>query len=105
MYTDMMSSEPFSLLVWYWHDIRTDSTQLRIVRTDTGEEVLLSDGNLLLRIFINSDTTGARCFIRHLGSGHEVYLQSGQRIRDFVTDCLLSKDRKPEPPDPSMPRS
>jgi hypothetical protein len=96
----MTSSEPYSLLVWYWHDMQTNATQLRVVRTDTGEEVQLRNGSLLLRIFINADTTVARCFIRHSGTGREVYLQSGQRIRDFVTDCLLATDSKPEPPHP-----
>lgn len=96
----MTSSEPYSLLVWYWHDMQTNATQLRVVRTDTGEEVQLRDGSLLLRIFIDADSTVARCFIRHSGTGREVYLQSGQRIRDFVTDCLLAKNDKSEPSSP-----
>jgi len=95
-----MSSETFSLLVWYWHDMQTHTTQLQIVRADTGEEIHLSDGSLLLRVSTNPDTPVVRCFIRHMGSGREVYFQSGKRVRDFVVDCLLNKEIKPEPPDP-----
>jgi hypothetical protein len=97
---DTMSSETFSLLVWYWHDMQTHTTQLQIVRADTGEEIHLSDGSLLLRVSANPDTPVVRCFIRHMGSGREVYFQSGKRVRDFVVDCLLNKEIKPEPPDP-----
>ena len=95
-----MSSETFSLLVWYRHDMQTDTTQLQIVRADTGEEIHLSDGSLLLRVSTNPDTPVVRCFIRHMASGREVYLQSGKRVRDFVMDCLLQKGNRPEPPDP-----
>jgi hypothetical protein len=96
-----MSSETFSLLIWFWHDMRTDSTQLRVVRADTGEEVHLKDGSFLLRVSTHPDTAVVRCFIRHTGSGREAYLQSGLRIRDFVLDCLLNEHNKTEPPDTS----
>ncbi len=94
-----MSSEIFSLLVWYWHDVQSDVTQLRVVRVDTGEEVNLSDGSLLLRLATDPDAPVVRCFIRHGGSGREVYLQSGEGLRDFVRGCLLKRENNSEPPD------
>jgi hypothetical protein len=95
-----LSSETYSLFVWYWHDGRTDATQLRVVRTDTGEEVHLTDGSLLLRVFTQPDTLTTRCLIRHVKSGREIYLQSGQSLLNFVQDYLLERENPLEPPDP-----
>lgn len=95
-----MSRETFSFLVWYWHDGRTDATQLRIVRADTGEEVHLTDGSLLLRISVQPGISRSRCLIRHMQSGREVYLQSGQHLRDFVLNYLVKKNDKAESDDP-----
>jgi hypothetical protein len=94
-----LSSETYSFFVWYWHDGRTDATQLRVVRSDTGEEVHLTDGSLLLRISTQSDKLTTRCLIRHVKSGREVYLQSGQYLLNFVQDYLLERENPPEPPD------
>jgi hypothetical protein len=80
--------------------MRTEAIQVRIVRVDTGEEVNLRDGNLLLRVSTDPEAAVVRCFVRHAGSRREVYLQSGLGIRDFVMDCLLDKDEKPQTPDP-----
>jgi len=94
-----LSSETYSLLVWYWHDGLTDATQLRVVRTDTGEEVHLTDGSLLLRVSTQPDALTTRCLIRHLKSGREVHLQSGQYLLNFVHDYLLEREKPPELPD------
>jgi hypothetical protein len=97
MSIDTLSSETYSFHVWYWHDGRTDATQLRVVRTDTGEEVHLTDGSLLLRVFTQPETLTTRCLIRHMKSGREVYLQSGQYLLNFVHDHLLEKENPLEP--------
>ncbi len=31
-----------------------------------------------------------RCYVRHIVSGSEVYMQSGPKLRAFVEDCLLN---------------
>lgn len=100
-----MSSETFSILVRYWHDGQTDATLLQVVRTDTGEEVRLADGSLLLRVIPQPGSPTERYLVRHVKSGSEVYLQSGQHLRNFVLDCLLEKDTSPGPPDPATPGS
>lgn len=95
-----MSSETYSFFVWYWHDRLTDATQLRVVRSDTGEEVHLTDGSLLLRISTQPDILTTRCLIRHVKSGREVHLQSGQYLLNFVQDYLLERENPSEAPDP-----
>src|SRR5690348_15199640 len=87
----MMSSEESSILVWCWHDLQTNVAQLRVVRVDTGKEVHLSDGVFLLRISTDENGAMKRCFVRHLGSGREVHLQSGASLRTFVEACLLNE--------------
>ena len=86
-----MGSESISVIVQYWHDLLTNTTQLRAVRVDTNEEVHLSDGSFLLRISRDKDTSIERCLIRHIASGREAYVQGGPGLRAFVKDCLLSK--------------
>jgi hypothetical protein len=85
-----MSSEPFSIIVRYWHDLLTNTNQLAVVRVDTNEEVHLSDGSFLMRISRDESTSIERCLIRHIPSGKEAYVQGGQNLRAFVKDCLLS---------------
>ncbi len=82
-----MNGETISVIVWYWHDART--THLRVVRADTAEEVQMSDGAFLLRFSTDEHSLVERCFIRHIASGREAYIQSGPNLRAFVKDCLL----------------
>ena len=86
-----MSSETFSVIVWLWHDTVTSTTQLKVVRVDTSEEVQLNDGSFLLRISRDKDTSVERCLIRHIASGREAYVQGGPNLRAFVKACLLNK--------------
>ena len=95
-----MSSETFSILVRYWHDGQSDTTLLRVVRTDTGEEIRLADGSLLIRVITQPGSPIARYLVRHVKSGREVYLQSGLHLQNFVLDCLLEQDVPPDSPDP-----
>lgn len=87
-----MSSETFSVVLWCWHDLRTDAIQLRMVGSDTAEEIHLKDGAFLLRIWKDEHDTAYRCLLRHLASGHEAYLQGGPNLRAFVRACLVSSD-------------
>jgi hypothetical protein len=84
-----MGNEEFSIIIWCWHDPQTDLTQIRLVCVDSGEEVPLKDGTFLVRILTGAKTSVVRCFIRHIESGREVYVQGGPKLRAFVKDCLL----------------
>lgn len=84
-----MDNEEFSIIIWCRHDLQTDTTQLQLVRVDTSEDVLLKDGSFLLRISIDAKTSVLRCFIRHIASGSEAYVQGGPKLRTFIETCLL----------------
>ncbi len=97
-----MDNEEISIIIWCWHDLRTDATQLRLVRVDTSEDVPLSDGSFLLRISLKKDSSVLRCYIRHIASGREAYVQGGPNLRAFVKTCLLNgNESKPSAPDTS----
>jgi len=85
----MMENEELSVIVWCWSDSQTNATQLRAVNVATGEEVHLNSGSFLLRISIDAKASVTRCFIRHLASGGEAYIQGGPKLRTFVEACLL----------------
>jgi hypothetical protein len=87
-----MNSDDFSVIVRCWHDLQTDVACLQVVRVDTNEEVRLSDSSFLLRISLGERGTVLRCFIRHLVSGREAYMQGGSGLRAFVKACLLKID-------------
>jgi len=87
-----MRSETFSVILWCWHNRQTDATQLRVVRVDTAEEVHLSDGTFLLRISTDEHGQVERCFIRHLTSGRDAYIQGGPKLRTFIKACLLQSN-------------
>lgn len=86
----VMSSETFSLIVSCWHDELASATSLKVVQVDTGVEVQLSDGSFLLRISRDENASVERCFIRHIASGREAYVQGGPNLRAFVNACLLN---------------
>lgn len=87
-----MGSETFSVIVWVRRDLLAGTTQLKVVRVDTSEEVHLSEGSFLLRISRDEDKSVERCFIRHIASGREAYVQSGPNLRAFIKSCLLDAD-------------
>jgi len=89
-----MASEVFSFIVFCSHDLLTDSTRVRMVSVSTGKDVPLSDGSFLLRISFDEDASVLRCFIRHIASGREAYVQSGPNLRAFIQDCLLGNPGK-----------
>jgi hypothetical protein len=94
-------NEVLSLIVWCRHDRQTDALQLQVVNVETGQKVHLSEGSFLLRIFSLEGGSVQRCFIRHIASGREAYVQGGAHLRAFVRACLL---QAPEPsPESSAP--
>jgi hypothetical protein len=88
-----MSDETFSVIVWCWYDPQTGATHLRVVRADIAEEVHLRDGTFLVRISTDEHSRVERCFIRHIGSGRQAYIQSGPNLHAFVKDCLLNSEK------------
>jgi len=86
----MTSSEAsFSILLWCQPDLRNETTVLRIVRVDTGKAVNFSDSSFLLRVWLEENGITVRCFIRHIASGREAYIQSSSNLYAFVKACLL----------------
>jgi hypothetical protein len=85
-----MAKSVFSIIVKCWHDPQTDATRLQVVRTDTAEEVHLDNSSFLLRMSVDESALVERCLIRHIASGHEVYVQSGPGLQTFIKSCLLA---------------
>jgi hypothetical protein len=94
-----MGSNVFSIIVKCWYDTQTGATHLQVVRTDTAEEVHLGNSTFLLRIPVEGIATVERCYIRHIASGREAYIQGGPSLRAFVKTCLLNSG-SPESDDP-----
>ena len=96
----MIENEELSVIVWCWPDLQMNATQLRVVNVATGEEVHLNNGSFLLRISIDAKASVTRCYIRHIASGREAYVQGGPNLRAFVKTCLLnSGESAPTAPD------
>ncbi len=88
----MTNSETFSIIIRCLHDITTNTTQLHVTRTDTGEVVNLRDATFLVRISIDRDVSLLRCLVRHLTSGRETHVQSSTQLEAFILSCLLEDD-------------
>jgi hypothetical protein len=84
-----MSGETSSFILRSWQDQQTGIIQVQVVHADTGEEVQLADGSYLLRVSIDTDASVVRCFIRHIASGQEAYLQGSEKLLAFVKPCIL----------------
>ena len=91
-----MSTEIAAFILQCWHE--QNSNRLRVVRVNTGEEVVLGKSSFLLRLFVDDTTAIERCLIRHLMSGREVYIQSGSSLQAFIRSCLLNDDAPPPEP-------
>ncbi len=85
-----MTKSLFSIIVKYWHDPQSDDTHLQVVRTDTAEEVRLDNSSFLVRLSADEAAPVERCFIRHIASGRELYVQSGPGLQTFIKSCLLA---------------
>jgi hypothetical protein len=100
-----MSHAALSLIISCEYDLQSDTTQVRIVRVDTGENVRLRDGSFLLRCSTNGQTRAQRCLIRHIASGREAYVQGGANLRTFVKTCLLSNNEPETSEGPAPPQT
>lgn len=87
-----MNTIGISFIVRCHYDATTGNTQLQVVRVDTGQEICLSDATFLLRIMPNKQATVKRCYIRHISSGREAYIQGGPKLVSFIRTCLLPSE-------------
>jgi hypothetical protein len=78
----------FSVIVKCWYNAQTGTTHLQVVRTDTSAEVFLGNSTFLLRM--QEIGRVERCYIRHIASGRDAYVQGGPGLRNFITTCLLN---------------
>ncbi|HLJ33078.1 MAG TPA: hypothetical protein VKU38_05475 [Ktedonobacteraceae bacterium] len=62
---------------------------MRVKRVDTAEDVPVNDGSFLLRVTTDAETGIERCYMRHIASGREAYVQGGPNLRTFITACVL----------------
>jgi len=87
-----MSVETLSFMVRCWHDSATNATRIQVIPIDTAEEVHLNNSKFLVRAAIDRQGLVERCFIRHIASGREAYVQGGPGLSAFVQQCLLSDE-------------
>lgn len=83
-----MKDDTFSVIVGCWSANPADAMQVRVVRVDTGEEIRFKDGNFLLRVTLEAETSIMRCQLRHLTIDREAHLQSGPGMLEFINSCL-----------------
>ena len=88
-----MSVEPLSFMVRCWHDSTANAMRVQVIPVDTAEEVHLKNSTFLLRVAIDRQGLVERCFIRHIASGREAYVQGGPGLSAFVQECLLDGAR------------
>ena len=87
-----MENEGFSVIIRCSFDPQTNATQLHVVDVTTGEEVHLNDASFLLRISIYKPASITRCYIRHIASGNDAYVQGSARLRAFIKAHLLKEE-------------
>jgi hypothetical protein len=80
MSRDMMENEELSIILWFWTDLQTNITGLRVVSVATGKEVPFKGGAFLLHISINVKSLVTRCHIRYIVGGCETYIQGGPML-------------------------
>ena len=82
-------NEHISVIIQCWHEQASDVLQARVVHVETADNLHIKDGTFLLRISTDMDTATVRCYIRHIASGHEAYVQGGPNLRAFIIACVL----------------
>lgn len=87
-----MEIEEFSVIVRCWLDPQTNAAQLQVVNVATGEEVHLNDASFLLRISIHEQASITRCYIRHIASGNDAYVQGSAKLCAFIKAHLLKEE-------------
>lgn len=86
-----MNVERWSFTVRLLRDREMNATRLQVIRVDQAREVPLTNNTFLLRMTIDKGGAVERCFVRHVASGREAYVQGGPGLGAFVKDCLLDR--------------
>jgi hypothetical protein len=86
-----------SVRVQCWYEAETGATRVKVERIDQQEEIQLNDGTFLVRVTFDRGQLVQRCFIRHLASGREAYVQGGPGLSTFIRDSLLASPRAAKP--------
>jgi hypothetical protein len=92
-----MNGETRSFTVRVQRAHHPDTTRLQVLRVDTAEEVHFSSTTFLLRVTIDKGGVVERCFVRHVASGREAFVQGGPGLSAFVQDCLLERAEPASP--------
>jgi hypothetical protein len=93
-----MNAETWSFTVRLLRDRHTNTARLQVMRVDQAREVPLTNNTFLLRVTIDKGGAVERCFVRHVASGREAYVQGGPGLGAFVKECLL-EGAEPAQPD------
>ena len=89
-----MADESVSLLLQVWQESNNGGARLRALRIDGQpgtSELRFKEGTFLLRIAVDQGRMSERCFIRHIPTAREAYVQGGSSLRAFIQDCLLDR--------------
>jgi hypothetical protein len=86
-----MNVDTWSFTVRVLQDRHTSAARLQVIRVDVAEEVHLAETTFLLRVTIDKGGAVERCFVRHVASGREAYVQGGPGLSAFVRECLLAQ--------------
>lgn len=83
------STENKSFIVRCRGGDRSGAAWLHIVRVEHAADVRFKDGSFLVRVWADEGRVIERCFIRHIASGREAFVQGGAGLSTFVRECLF----------------
>jgi hypothetical protein len=86
-----MSTTTASFVIQCWRDLPTGVKLVRVVRVETEQTVPIATTSFLLRFTRSADGVIERCYMRHIASGRESYVQGGPGLSAFVHECLLEQ--------------
>jgi hypothetical protein len=86
-----MSTTTASFVIQCWQDLHPRNRLVRVVRIETEQTVPIATNSYLLRFMHTDDGRIERCYIRHIASGREAYLQGGPGLSNFVCECVLNQ--------------
>ena len=88
-------SEYISFIVSSWQDEANPTMRWKVHCTRGDQDVRFPDATFVVRTWIEKDEQVVRCLIRHLQTGRQVQLQSGQRALEFLRAWLGTDETEP----------
>lgn len=86
-----MTTTSASFVIQCWHEQPTGIRLVRVVRVETEQTIPLATNSFLLRFTCSADGSIERCYMRHIASGRQAYVQGGPGLSAFVRECLLEQ--------------